>query len=160
MSCLLTSCSKEVTAPPKSDEMQHMERAARLVLQTLVKSNSAVTPANLQELKQLIKSKLKPDDLKEMGIDDVDKALTSTRDNQSYVLVPGVNIRNSMGPKEAHGGRTSSPTGSAGLSYSGPPIIMYEQKGSGGKHMVAYARSGAAELDDDKLREHVPSYKP
>ncbi len=157
---LLSGCGKEYDAPAKSDEIKHIERAQRLVIQTISKANpqNPVTPASLDELKKLAKTKLTADDLREMGIDDLDKALTSPRDNMAYVLVPGINIRNAMSPAGARQ-RGGKPEAGATMS-SGPPIILYEQKGSGGRHLVAFTVSGATEWEESRLKEHVPSFKP
>jgi hypothetical protein len=88
-------------------------------------------PASIDELKAWLK-KLSQSERAELRVEDPETALTSPRDNQSFVLV-----------------RTSSPGA----------ILAYEKIGEGGKHYVVTAVGGVFELDDAELRSRVPSAK-
>jgi hypothetical protein len=93
-------------------------------------------PASTEELKSWTRS-LKPDQLQAHGIDNVDDAFVSPRDNQPYVLV-----------------KTPPPTG-----RGGPPamVVVHEKVGVNGKRMVGNAMGYAYELDDEELKKNVPN---
>jgi hypothetical protein len=136
-----------------------MEKASQLVQRTLTMSGKFVTPASLDEFKQLAKTAFKGDELKQMGIDDLDKALTSPRDGQPYVLVPGVNVQNSVMPGGGFDRSTSKPSTGPKESME-PPVLLYDKKGSGGRHLAAMGMMGVRELTDEELAKKVPSFKP
>jgi len=158
-------CGAENNAAPRSDAEKHILAAATLVNRALMQGAKEKTPANMQEMKSLIQAQIKEDELKQLGVDNIDKALTSPRDGQMYVLVPAVNIRSGMAPNQPTQGPGAGASGGPGnqtrsQSPSGRPIVMYEAKGSGGKRMVAYVMGGVAELDESALKEQVPSFTP
>jgi hypothetical protein len=156
-------CGSENNAAPRSDAEKHIQAAATLISRALMQGQQEKTPANMQEMKSFIQSKLKPEELKDMGVDNIDKALTSPRDSQMYVLVPGVNIRSATAPGQptrGPGGAMGGGQQSKSQSPSARPIVLYEAKGSGGRRLVAYVMGGLGELDESTLKEQVPSFTP
>lgn len=94
-------------------------------------------PANASELKEFCK-KLKPEFLKELGINNLDSAFVSPRDNQPYVVQSA-----GMG---AYQGQKGAPQ----------MVAIYEKTGQGGKRWVAFAQGSVAELDEEKFKLQVP----
>jgi hypothetical protein len=157
----ISGCGSYTEAPGLSDEQKHMQRAGQLVIRASMAGNNGVTPASMEELKTFAK-KLSADALKEIGVDDVDKAMMSPRDGSPLVLIGGINIRNVMAPgqpadQKPGQSKSGKPAGGGGS----PPIILYEKTGRGGMHYVVYSISaGVSEVNEETLKERVPSYKP
>jgi hypothetical protein len=134
---LLVGCRKPPTKTDLAPEEKHILKLAALYSDYRSKHGRA--PSSLEELKTFARG-MKKEDLASRGIDDIDKAFTSPRDNQPYKLV---------GPQP-------KPTGKGGPPM--PMVVIYEAKGVNGKRMVASGMGGGAfELGEDKLREHVPN---
>jgi hypothetical protein len=130
----LVGCSQGPTKSDLPPEEKHILKLASLYSD--FRGKNGRPPKTIDELKAFAK-KMSPEDLRQRGIEDVDKAFISPRDNQPYKLVPP------QPPKRG-----------------GPPmpiVVVYETTGVDGKRMVASGMGGGAfELDDEKLREHVP----
>jgi hypothetical protein len=136
---VVAGCGEKVTKSDLPQEEKHILKLASLYSEFRSK-NGGRSPKDADELKAFAK-KLDPKELSARGIDDVEKAFISPRDNQPYKLIP--------------------PQGAKPVAKGGPPlpmVIIYEQTGVNGKRMVASGMGGGAfELDDAKLREYVPN---
>jgi hypothetical protein len=130
----LAGCTQGPTKTDLPPEEKHILKLASLYSDFRGKNGRA--PKTMDELKSFAR-RMSPDDLRARGIDDIDKAFTSPRDNQPYKLAPP------QPPKRG-----------------GPPfpmVIVYETTGVDGKRMVASGVGGGAfEMDEAQLREHVP----
>jgi len=92
-------------------------------------------PANADELKTWAKQQDQAK-LTTHGIDDLDKAFVSPRDNQPYGLVQtGTQM----------GGMTK--------------VLVYEKTGVNGKRLTASSMGTAAEVDDQEFKRWVPEQK-
>lgn len=94
-----------------------------------------VGPANETEFKKYIQG-LKPDAMQALGIDQaqLDTHFVSPRDEKPYKFLYKV--------------RPGDPTK--------PPVIAYEQVGSGGKREVAFLNGKVEEVDEARFKELVP----
>jgi hypothetical protein len=133
----LVGCQKKPTKTDLAPEEKHILKLASLYSDFRSKKKRA--PNNLEELKGFARAMSK-EDLAARGIDDIDKAFTSPRDNQPYKLV---------GPQARPAGRGGPPL---------PMVILYETTGVNGKRMVASGMGGGAfEWDEEQLKQHVPN---
>jgi hypothetical protein len=132
--CPLVGCTQGPTKTDLPPEEKHILKIASLYSD--FRGRNGRPPSTMDELKSFAR-KMRPEDLRNRGIDDLEKAFVSPRDNQPYKLAPP------QPPKRG-----------------GPPfpmVIVYEQTGVDGKRMVASGMGGGAfELDEEKLREYVP----
>jgi hypothetical protein len=90
-------------------------------------------PKDAQELKNWAKG-LKKEQLASRGIDDLDGAFISPRDNQPYVLV------NPQAGRAGPGGRPSM-------------LWVYEKAGVEGKRMGANSMGYAFEMDEERFKD-------
>jgi hypothetical protein len=90
-------------------------------------------PRDTQELKNWAKG-LKKEKLTGQGIEDLDSALISPRDNQTYVLVD---------PKAGRSGPGGRPA----------MLLVYEKTGVDGKRMGINAMGYAFEMDEERLKQ-------
>jgi hypothetical protein len=134
----IAGCGEKVTKSDLAPEEKHILKLASLY--TDFRSKNGRPPKDIDELKGFTR-KMSQQDLAARGIDDIDKAFISPRDNQPYKLVP---------PQAA------KPVGKGGPPM--PMVVVYEQTGVNGMRMVASGVGGGAfELDDARLREYVPN---
>jgi hypothetical protein len=130
----LVGCNRGPTKTDLAPEEKHILKLASLYGDFRAKTGRP--PKTIEELKGFAR-KMSKQDLASRGLDDLDKAFVSQRDNQPYKLAP---------PQPPQRG--------------GPPIpgiIFYEQTGVDGKHMVANGMGGAFEMDEADLRQVVPN---
>jgi hypothetical protein len=131
----LVGCNRGPTKTDLPPEEKHILKLAALYSD--FRGKNGRLPKTIDELKAFAR-KMSPEDLRQRGIDDLDKAFTSPRDNQPYKLVP---------PQRPKRG--------------GPPfpmVILYEATGVDGKHMVASGMGGGAfEWDEATLRQNIPN---
>jgi hypothetical protein len=90
-------------------------------------------PRDMQELRSWAKG-LKKEKLATRGIEDIDTAFISPRDNQLYVLVD---------PKAGRAGPGGRP----------PMLLVYEKTGVDGKRMGANGMGYAFEMDEERLKQ-------
>ena len=83
--CLLAGCSKKPVNLERPAEEVHILKAAKL-WNAYKSGHQGKGPTNASELKTWAKT-LSKQKLTEIGIDDVDAALTSPRDGQPYLIV-------------------------------------------------------------------------
>jgi hypothetical protein len=95
-------------------------------------------PRDAQELKTWAKG-LKKDKLAAQGVEDLDKAFTSPRDNQPYVLVD---------PKAGRSGQGGRP----------PMLLVYEKTGVEGKRMGANGMGYAFEMNEERLKQMLSGH--
>jgi hypothetical protein len=86
-------------------------------------------PSSMGDLKAFAKT-LKKSDLEHMGIDDLEAAFVSPRDNQPYVFVKS----NRSGPGD---------------------VLAYEKTGEGGKHYIVTPMGSVFELDEAELQRRL-----
>lgn len=77
------------------------------------------------------------EELASFNVQNIDQIMTSSRDNQPYVVLYG------------------APTGPA-KGPGGAPVIAYEKQGVGGKRFVASNLGGVEEVDEARFKELVP----
>ena len=124
-------CSSKTGAVPKSSS-----NLVKLVsLYNVYTTQNRAGPASEAEFKKYILG-LKPEGLQSLGIDpaQIDSYFVSSRDNKPYKFLYKV--------------RTGDPTK--------PPVIAYEQDGSGGTREVAFLNGVVQEVDEAKFKELVP----
>ncbi len=133
---LFAGCKPKVTKADLASEEKHILKVASLY--SSFRSKNARPPNNLDELKSYARG-LKKDDLANRGIDDLDRAFISPRDNQPYKVV-GTAAAKSVGK-------------------GGPPmpvVAIYESQGVDGKRMTASGMGGgASEMTDEQIRQYV-----
>jgi hypothetical protein len=133
--CLLLGCNRGPTKTDLPPEEKHILKLAALYSD--FRGKNGRQPKTIDELKAFAK-KVSREDLQQRGLDDVEQAFISPRDNQPDKLVPP------QPPKRG-----------------GPPmplVILYEKTGVDGKHMVASGRGGGAfEWDEQTLRQNIPN---
>ena len=114
----------------RSDDELHIQRVAQL-WSGFRAAQGGKAPANAEELKTWAK-KLKPEQLAQYGIQDVDKALISPRDGQPYLIL------------RAAGNR---------MGYGN---VVFEGSGVNGKHLAASNMGSVSELDEEEFKQAVP----
>jgi hypothetical protein len=131
-------CQRGPTKTDLAPEEKHILKVVSLY--TDFRAKNARAPSSLDELKAFAK-KMSQQDLAARGIDDLDQAFISPRDQQPYVLVKPV---------------------AQTMMKGGPPnmqmVLLYEKTGVDGKRMVASGMGGGAfEWDEAKLKEYIPN---
>jgi hypothetical protein len=135
---LLAGCGRGSRKADLPVEEKHILKLAALYSDYRAKNGRP--PTTIEELKGFAKG-LSQQDLAQRGIDDVDKAFISPRDNQPYKVV---------GPQPRRSGPGAPPPM--------PMVVIYETTGVNGKRMVASGMGGGAfELDEPRLKEYVPN---
>jgi hypothetical protein len=95
-------------------------------------------PESTDELREWVK-KLPKSEIETLGIEDLDRAFVSPRDQQPYVIVPA--------KKAGRGGRGGPARG----------VIAHEQTGVDGKRLVLMPRGYTVmEMDEERFRAAVP----
>jgi hypothetical protein len=97
------------------------------------RANNNKAPASADELKAWA-GKLPKQQLEQMGIDDLDKALISPRDNEPYQLAPPM---------------TKGPAARMGIQG----VVAYEKVGVNGKRLMVSGMGSATEVTDEQLKE-------
>jgi hypothetical protein len=111
-------------------------------------------PASEEEFKKYAKG-LKPEELKDMGITDIDACFVSPRDKQPYVINYGAKFGTQSGMDK--GGKAKE--GMAPRTH--PPVFAYEKTGSGGKRFVALAMGGSVvEVTEKQFTEEYGGGAP
>ena len=113
---------------PGEAEMQKMLS----LYQDYLGENKAKSPASIDQIKGWLRKK-SADQLKQMQVDDIEKACTSPRDNQPYVVVP-------------------KPDTSAATA-----VVLYEKTGVNGKRFVGTSVGRVFEPEPDQFRDLVPN---
>jgi hypothetical protein len=129
---LAAGCSSQPGLTPRNSS--NLVRLASLY-GVYASQHNNVGPANEQEFKKFILAQ-PPEGLKTLGIDpaQIDQFFTSPRDNQPFRILYRV--------------RAGDPTR--------PPVIAYEQTGSGGTREVAFLFGKVEEVDEARFRQLVP----
>jgi hypothetical protein len=127
--CLFSCGSKEIK--PLPEEQIHIMKVAQLY--GGYRQAHRKPPANTKEFTAWAKT-LKPDQLSQFGITDLNEALVSPRDRQPYEIAPVSNER-------------------MGMSR----VVIYEKTGVNGKHMTASSMGSSAEMAHDELAKLVPN---
>jgi hypothetical protein len=141
-----------------------MKKASALYMH-YVRTHQQQGPKDEADFKKHLDS-IPKDELAKMGVDNIEEALTSKRDNQKFVVVYGINMR-ALGPMNnpnkwggggmAEKGKNEAPKGGGGAA-TGPTLVMYEKVGKGGKRWVAYAQGGSVvEMDEESFKKLVPN---
>src|SRR5262249_16739405 len=97
------------------------------------RSKEGKRPPSTEELKKWVKKTKKPEELKSMGIEDLDQLFISPRDHEPFVIVPR--------PIEMMGH-------SKGL--------IHEKTGVGGERLVLGSEGHIFHVRDEELHEYVP----
>jgi hypothetical protein len=135
---LFAGCADKPTKTDLPPEEKHILKIASLYID--FRSKNGRPPKDADELKGFAK-KMDPKDLAARGIDDVDKAFVSPRDNQPYKVIKPDAVK---------------PAGKGAPPF--PMVVIYEATGVGGKRMVASGMAGGAfEWDEERLKQHVPN---
>lgn len=133
--CLLVGCGGTYQGGGKTElaaDERHILKLSTLWMD-YKGTHKGKAPESAEELKKYAKT-LKPEKLKQIGIEDVDKAFISPRDNQPYKLAK---------VSTEHGGMTR--------------VLVYEQTGVGGVRKVASSMGNISEMSDEELRQHLPN---
>ncbi len=125
----VVGCSSTPPQANLADEQVHILKALRLSNEYRGKNKRF--PTSNDELKAFAKS-LPASKLKELGIDNVDQALTSPRDQQPYQFLKPAN------PMESRGMMS---------------VLIYEKNGVNGKYMTASSMGQARELSDEEMKQ-------
>lgn len=131
--CLLgVGCSSD--GKPQTDSDKNFQ-ALTILYGKFIPRNRGVGPASEAEFKKFIHS-LAASEVEGTGADpaNIDKLFVSPRDNQPYVIA--YKVRPSPGP-------------------DGPPAIIWEQTGVGGKRLVGDALGKVEELDQAAFEKRV-----
>jgi hypothetical protein len=148
VSLLLLGCTSRSARQNPTEEGI---RDAQKVFTKFMATHQGRGPKDEAEWKDFL-SKLTSKDLQEMGIEDVNKALTSPRDNQPYVIVYGQSGSGAPSNVKPDGRAPSKPP----AQYR-RPIVMYEKVGSGGRRYVLYSQGGGfQEVTDAEFKEMMP----
>jgi hypothetical protein len=134
--CLFGGCQRGPAKTDLSSDEKHILKIASLYTDFRGAHQGRV-PRDARELKDWAKG-LKKDQLDARGINDLDSAFISPRDNQPYVLVK---------PEAARPGSGGRPA----------MLWVYEQTGIDGKRMAANAMGYAFEMDEEQFKELVPA---
>lgn len=150
-SALVVGCAKS-GKESAAEGQEEIKRVAQLYMSSLKGDKG---PKDVEELKKFARS-LKGDQLKSMGIEDLDKAMISPRDGEPYVLVPpSTKSAIPPGAKMPPTGGRAPPGGGGGRPPSGPgmgrpSVVVHEKEGKGGKRYIAYSMGGSTALVDDE----------
>jgi hypothetical protein len=132
---MLAGCGSKGQKPLPDAEV-HILKLSSLVMgyhQTHKKKWPVSTEAFTKWARQL-----KPDQLRNYRIDDLEEALVSPRDHHPYQIAP--------------------PPKSTGLKPGMPPsLILYEKVGVNGGHMFLGGMGASGEMDDELLKMQVPN---
>jgi hypothetical protein len=130
---LLAGCGPRVTKADLTAEEKHITKVGSLCV--TFRSKQARLPKGVQELKDFAK-KLKSEELAAHGIEELDRAFISPRDNEPYML-----IRPEMAKPRS----------------GGPPamVLVYEKTGVNGKRMAFGGMGNTFEMDDFMYRQYV-----
>jgi hypothetical protein len=134
--CLFGGCQRGPTKTDLSPDEKHILKIVTLYTD-FRGAHQGRGPRDARELKDWAKG-LKKEQLDARGIEDLDSAFISPRDNQPYVLVKPEAAR--PGP----GGRPAM-------------LWVYEKTGVDGKRMAANAMGYAFEMDEEQFKELVPA---
>jgi hypothetical protein len=122
-------CTKAPKTRDLSPEELHLQKFSKLYYR--FKEDQTRPPADVQTLKTWAKKKLKKNDLADLGIDDLDQAVTSPRDHQPYEIV---NLPMGMGP-----------------------LLAYEKNGVDGKRLCLNGGGSIMEVNEDTFKELLES---
>jgi len=133
-SCLVTAGCQQGTGRQVPDVEANVKNLA-IFFGRYVSQHRGQTPPDKESFKKFIASHPAAE-LAALKITDVEQMFVSPRDKQPYVVRYGFTLP------------PPSPTGS--------PVVAYEKVGVSGRRFVAYANSGAEEVDDARFRQLVP----
>jgi hypothetical protein len=151
----LAACTP--SARPPSDTEKHLKTLA-ILYGRFMNTHRGQAPANEGELKKFIQS-LSPEQLDAMGVNasNLDSLFVSPRDSLPY----GVAWKPASAKASGPAGMPGMPPG-AGADKAVVTMVVWEQKGAGGKHFVADSLGKVEEIDDatfQKRLSEVPSSK-
>lgn len=135
----MAGCTSAKPVPPPTEDMSHILKVAGLA-QSYRTAHGNKLPASTDELKAWAKT-LPADQLKGMGIDNLDAAFISPRDKQPYVLAKPAN----QNPAQARMGMQK--------------VLFYEKEGANGKRWTASSMGSAKEMTADELKGEVADFK-
>jgi hypothetical protein len=131
---IVTGCGRRQGSFEKPEDERHILKMLQISGAYRGEHNNK-QPANPEELKSWVKS-LSADKLKNLGIEDVDAALTSPRDHKPYLCAP----------LENYSGRPGRPS-----------IVAYESEGVNGKVMTVGTMGNVSAMTKEDLKKEVPS---
>jgi hypothetical protein len=131
---LPAGCGGQPAGKPASEAKVHILKAATLAMQYRGKNKRY--PTSAEELKTWAKA-LKPEELKQIGIDNLDEALTSPRDKQPYQFAK---------PKD--------PRAQQGMMS----VLVYEKVGADGQHLTASSMGSFGRATSDELKKIDPDF--
>jgi len=131
---LAVGCGSSPDPRPKEGQ-SHILRVASLAQHFRTKYKRF--PEDAEELKKWAQA-LKTDELRRMGIDNLEEVLVSPRDKQPYQInKPGNDPQAKMGMVS---------------------VLVYEKEGVRGKHMTASSMGSYSEVPRDELKTVVPTF--
>jgi hypothetical protein len=131
---------KKLNLEPTKDREQ-ISRALR-VFNEYRNANNKKNPKNAEELKSWAKKNLTGKQLQDLGIENLDEALTSLRDGQPYQVVPTLPLS------------PGQPAGMQGVMQT----VLYEKVGVEGKHMTISGMGNVTEMDDEQLKTYLANF--
>src|SRR5262249_30874784 len=131
---VLAGCQRGPTKTDLSTEEKHILRIASLYSE-FRSAHQGRSPRDAKELKEWAKT-LPKDALTSRGIENLDDAFVSPRDNEPYVLIKPEATR---------------------LKRGGPPAMVwvYEKTGLEGKRMAVGGMGAAFEMDEEQFKSFV-----
>jgi hypothetical protein len=130
--CLAPGCGRKPSRTEMPEVEKHILKVPPLY-NSYRSAHGGRPPATIDELKAWAK-KLPKERLQKLGIEDVEQALTSPRDNQPYVLVDPAVVK-------------KAPMGMA-------RVVVHEKEGVDGKRMTASLMGGGAqEMTEEEMQQ-------
>jgi hypothetical protein len=160
LAAFAAGCGGSAVSTGTVTEAQTNLQSISVAYMKFIQKHNMTPPKSEDEFKTWVKS-LPAKELEDMRIKDKEKVFISPRDNQPYVIVPnvampGAGMGSSGGSPPAKG--EGGPPRNAGTGK--PPVVAYEKTGVGGKRMIAFLMGGGTmEVNDEQLKEYVPSAK-
>jgi hypothetical protein len=132
--CLAAGCSSKVIKERPAAEVHILKLSSLWSAYRQAHGNRA--PDTIDQLKAWAKTQ-NQDRLKEMGIEDLEQAFVSPRDNQPY--------------------RLAKPNPKAPGAHRGVQrVVAYEQVGVNGKRLTVSSMGSTSEMSEEELKSLVP----
>src|SRR5262249_40376007 len=127
LACLAVGCNPAATRELPADTVHILKLSS--VYGAFRRAHNSKAPASVEELKGWVRG-LPKEELGQLGIDNVDEAFTSPRDNQPYQMAPA---------------QTNQP----GAQFGVQRVVFYEKVGVNGKRMTVSSMGSASEMAED-----------
>src|SRR5262249_34961094 len=129
VTALAAGCGDSPKARPRSPDEDHIARFYSLYAGCR-SSMKGKSPSNTDQVRDCAKNQPK-DKLAHLGVDDVEKACISPRDNQPYVVIE--------------------------LVMGMGPIVAHEKEGVGGRRLVVNSQGSVIDADENQFQSLLRS---